>query len=640
MFRPAGTLAGKGKIMSTNLIRLRRPAVAAALGLVLQPALAVPVDDEAAIVVTAERIPLPIRESTGDISIISTEQISAAGQSTITDLLRALPGVEISAQGGPGQPATVFLRGANSNHTVVLIDGVRQTNLNFGLASLQSLPLSAIDHIEVLRAPASSLYGADAIGGVIQILTRAGSTSKGLNAEAGIGEKGQQRMSVAYAGTNGGLSWGIAAGGEAASGFDATLPTNFAHYPDADARKQRFAQVSLDYQLSADHEVDLKWLDSTNRVGIDAEFPPFVTSPNARTVQNISNLALKLRSQLAPSWTSTLQFGENRDHFRFEQTNSFDEVLFNRTRSYSWQNDFIFGAHQALFALERQQQSIDSNATAYGAHERITNSVLAGYRFRIGRHQARLNLRRDDVRRGDGATSGNVGYSAKLAPGWTVDAQYGTAFKLPTFNDLYYIDPFGGFVANPALTPEHSRTTEIGLIKNGAGERLSLYWFGGVITNLIANFDPDGFLGPLPGTVINTGRATIRGITGGYSKGWANWKLRGELSMQDARDDASGDRLPRRARQHGSIALDRDWGRWLAGAEVVAQGDRYDSLPNQAQGRLAGYGLTNLHASYKFDRDWSFFARWNNVFDRRYELAKGYAAPGANLFIGVRFNEH
>lgn len=619
-------------------IRSTPTALAVALSIVAPHVSAVPVEDEAAIVVTASRIPQPIRESTGDISIITREQIATAGQSTVTDLLRTLPGVEISSQGGPGQPATVFLRGANSNHTVVLIDGVRQTNLNFGLASLQSLPLSVIDRIEVLRAPASSLYGADAIGGVIQIFTQAGDTTPGFRAEVGFGEKGQRRITAGYTGKAGDLAWSIATGEDGSRSFDATTTANFAHHPDKDSNKQNFAQINLDYQLGADHQIGLKWLDTNNRNDIDVEFPPFVTAPSARSIQNISNLVLKQKSQFTPYWTSTLQFGENHDRFRWERTNSFDETVINKARLYSWQNDFSFGAHQFLAALERQEQTITSDATAYGAHARTTDSLLAGYRFKSGPHQLRLNLRRDDIRDYGGETSGNLGYSYRFAPGWTFDAQHGKAFKMPTFNELYYIDPFGFFLSNPTLRPEHSRTSEIGLIRQGAGERMSAYLFRNRITDLIVNFDPDGFLGPLPGTVINTGQATIKGLTFGYSRNWDGWKLRAELTLQDARDDISGDRLPRRARHHGSFALDRDFGNWLAGAELVGQGDRYDSLPNSPQNRLAGYGLVNLHARYKLDDNWSLFARWNNVLDRQYELAKGYPTPGANLFVGVRLS--
>ena len=587
------------------------------------------------VVVTATRSPVPLAETTGDVSVIDAAQIAAAGQSTLLELLRTLPGVEVSSQGGPGQPATVFLRGANSNHTVVLIDGVRQTSLNLGLGSLQSLPLAAVERVEVLRAPASGLYGADAVGGVIQVFTKAASGGNGVS--VGVGDYGRRRADVNLAGNVDGLRWGVSVGEDRSSGFDAVLPSNFAHHPDHDAHKQQALQASLAKDFSEQLGLSLKWLSASNRTGIDAEFPPYSSAPNARSKQDISNLALVVTSRLHKNWLSTLQLGENRDTFRWQDTLSFDDRIENTTKLVSWQNDLDFGAHRLRLGVENQQQDVRAEATAYGQHERTTRSVLAGYQVASDGHTLRADLRQDRIAGYGDVNSGNLGYSLRLAPQWVADVRWGKAFKLPTFNDLYYVDPWGYFVPNAKLTPETGRTLEAGLIHQTAKTRVGLHVFSSRIEDLIINYDADGFMGPQPGTVINAGLAKIHGLTADAHMTLTAWALRGALTWQDARDATTDQRLPRRARVHGSLIAERNYGVWHAGVELLAQGTRFDSLPNSEAGELAGYAVTNLRVAYVPNQTWSVQARWNNVFDKTYALAQGYPTPGSNVFVDLRF---
>ncbi len=615
-------------------------ALAVSINLAYSPFAAAALPELGSVVITASRSPQPLETLTGDFSVIDAEQIATSGQSTVVDLLRSLPGVEVSSQGGPGQPATLFLRGANSNHTVVLIDGVRQTTLNIGLGSLQSLPLGAIERIEILRGPASGLYGADAIGGVIHIISKAaGSSEKPLagTVSAGAGSNGQQRADVVLSGRQNAVSWMLNVGEERSKGFDATTRKNFAHDPDDDAQRNRYLNLNLALDLSENHRLDMKWLDTRNHVSIDSEFPPFVTAPKASATEQIENLSATLVSRLSSTWTSTLQLSQNTDRFRWDDTNSFDDQVINKADLISWQNDVVLGAHRLRLAAEQLDQSISSVASSYGKHERKTDSLLAGYVWQGAEREFRADLRHDRVVGFGNVDSGNLGASQRLTPNLTLDVRYGEAFKLPTFNDLYYVDPWGMFVPNPTLTPEKGRTVEAGLLGRWQGGDASVYLFQTRISNLIANVDPDGFLGPLPGTVANTGLAKIQGVSAHGGTVLSDWTLKAALTVQEARDAATDDWLPRRARIHGSASAERTSGALNYALEIQGQGKRFDSLPNGTNNSLDAYTLAHLRVRYALSPDLSLNARINNLFDTAYELAQGYANPGRNVFVGLSY---
>ena len=614
--------------------RNSRALVCAVLGF-SSAAMAQAVSDESPVIVTASRHAELLDAATADVSVIDAQTIAAAGQSTLIDLLRLLPGVEVVTQGGPGQPASIFLRGANSNHTVVLIDGVRQTSLNLGLGSLQSLPAGAIERIEVVRAPASGQYGADAVGGVIQVFTRAGQA--GTSAAIGAGSYGRRRADAALGTQGDGWRGGVSVAFDHSNGFDAVLPSNFAHHPDADSHEQRSVQANFSTTLGGRGELGIRALSARNDTDIDAEFPPYSSAPAARSRQDIRNLALVADVAVTEQWTTHLQMGENRDRYRWIDTLSFDDDIENTTRLVSWLNDVTVGKQRLRLGVEQQRQTLDAAATTYASHSRRTRSLLAGYHLDAGDMAAQFDLRRDSVPGIDTVTSGSLGLSHRLDAHWVVDARWGKAFKLPTFNDLYYVDPWGYFVANPALAPETAYTGELGVTRRAGATRVAARVFSSHIDGLIANYDPDGFLGPLPGTVVNTGKARIDGLSIDARLPLGDWQVTTAATWQYARDADSGERLPRRARAHGSVTLSRSVGEWQLAAELAAQGARFDSLPNSAAGRLGGYAIANLRAQRQLTPSWSMLARWNNVFDKSYALAKGYPVPGDNLFVELRY---
>src|SRR6266581_120521 len=242
---------------------LHRVAAVATAGLVVQVAyaqVATPSVPKAAlldpIVVTAARSAQPLSELLADLTIIGPEEIARAGQSSVAELLARQPGVEISTSGGPASTTAVFLRGANSNHTLVLIDGVRIASSTAGTASFEAIPVEQIERIEILRGPASSLYGADAVGGVIQIFTKRGEQDGGvrLNASAGYGSYDTAKLAAGAAGGTGPWTYALQLGAARSEGFNAIWnPANFSYNPDRDGYRSGSASGSLVYSVTPEH---------------------------------------------------------------------------------------------------------------------------------------------------------------------------------------------------------------------------------------------------------------------------------------------------------------------------------------------------------------------------------------------------
>jgi vitamin B12 transporter len=221
--------------------------------------------------------------------------------------------------------------------------------------------------------------------------------------------------------------------------------------------------------------------------------------------------------------------------------------------------------------------------------------------------------------------TGALGYAFALAPEWRLRASAGNAFHAPTFNDLYF--PFFG---NPNLQPEQGTSWEVGADYRTATQRVSATFFDNHISDLIV-FDAATF------QPMNVSAATIQGIELAYDGVVRGVELRARLTFQDPENDNTGAQLPRRARIFGNAGIARAFGNFSFGGEAVGASYRYDSIDQNPSTRMGGYVLVNLLASYKISRDWRVDLRWNNVFNKNYELAIGFNTPGSNAFVWLRY---
>jgi vitamin B12 transporter len=571
------------------------------------------------IVVTASRVPTSMSELASDVGVIRAEAVRAAGARSLTEFLQGQPGIEITAQGGLGSQSGLFIRGANSNHTLVLLDGLRVNSASAGLTALEHIPLGQIERIEILRGPASSLYGADAIGGVVQIFTRSGSSRTGPWLEAGAGSFGAYSLTGGYARGVGDTRFALFLGRTASDGFDATRPGTWGHEPDDDGYRNNHSSLRLEHAFTREHRLELHGFLADARTEFDSS-----PSIDATQKQRLSTQALTSRNRFRPGWESTLRLAQSRDRLR-DLSN--DTRFETRQDQLQWQNDLRLTVGDLLLALERTEQEV-SGSTAYTVDQRDVDAALVGYRVSLGDHAWQLNLRHDDDSQFGGHATGSFTYAYLLGPEWRLNLGYGTAFKAPTFNDLYWpVSP--GYQGNPNLDPERSRQGEIGLRWQRGEHALSAHYFQNRVDDLIAYVFP---------TMQNVREARIEGLSLRGETRMGGWRLAASLDLQSPEDADTGKRLPRRAREHGSLTISRALGAWDLRAELIAAGTRYDDLDNTR--RLDAYALVNLGADYRLGEDLRLSARLNNAFDEQYELAGGYNTPDRNFFIGLQYQPH
>jgi vitamin B12 transporter len=583
------------------------------------------------VIVTAARIPQRVDDVLADMTVIEKEEIERAGQSTLVELLQMQPGVEISSNGGAGKASSIFLRGTNSDHVVVLVDGLRINSATLGTTSFENLPLGQIERIEILRGPASSLYGADAIGGVIQIFTKR--AEKGINYSAflGYGSYNTKRAEANVSGGNDNTRFSVNASGLKTNGFSAkNVTTGFD--ADADPYHNLALTASLTQKVAEGHELEAQFFQSKGRSDYDCNKSICVID------QTLRSYGLTSRNRFLPFWNSTLKLGLGVDDSTDQAGTAFSAFR-TEQRQATWQNDFTLPLGMLTLAYDRLEQEV-SGTTNYTVKARDNNGWLASYLADIGAHSVQASLRHDDNSQYGQHTTGGLGYGYRITPQWRATASFGTAFKAPTFNQLYFPN-FG----DPTLQPETSRNREIGLRYDNSIVKAGLTVFDNQIKNLIEFSGPATAGCTLGGFCpVNVGKAEIRGAT--FDGGWwinDHWTLRGNFTVQSPEDDATNKLLIRRGHRHGAMDLSWRSGAWQFGAETTAVSKRYNNATNTK--RMEGYALVNLTASYAFYPDWMLEARANNIFDKDYVLAytgntatsAAYETPGANVFVGIRW---
>jgi vitamin B12 transporter len=576
------------------------------------------------VIVTATRSPQLQRDVLSDTVTLDAEDISRSGAGSITDLLQRQRGIEIARNGGPGTNSSVYLRGANANQTVVLVDGVRIGSITSGTASWSGIPLQAIERIEIVYGPMSSLYGADAIGGVVQIFTRKGQGGLALDAGVLAGTYGTRSGTAGISGSAGAFNYALSAGKERADGFSATLPTSTSYNQDDDGYDRKHANGQLAWQVAQGHELGIQFLHSDQEADYDSG-----TKVRAWSTQKLDTAALYSRNRLSDAWQMTTQAAQSRDKSgSFAATAS---QIDTKQTQFSWQNDIALGADSLQLLAEHRKEEIESNTAAL-VRERSTTSWAASYNMKRGDHLLAAAARNDDSSQYGSKSTGSLGYGYRITPGLRVNASYGTSFRAPTFNELYY--PGYGL---PANRPEEGRNREIGIHFEQGGTSLGATAYRNKLTDLLVNIAPCPLPGFRFGCAYNVNQATLEGISlSARQQLGSNFTLSASADLQNPRDDISGKLLVRRAKRHGNVALEYTAGSLSTGAEWQLSGYRFDDTANR--NRLGGYGLLNLYAAWEFDRSWTATLRWNNVADKHYELARNYATAGSTVYAGLRYS--
>lgn len=580
------------------------------------------------IMVTATRQPMRTSELLSDVTVVGPEELLQAGQSSLGDVLARQPGIEFYTSGSNGATGSVFMRGTSSGHTLVLIDGLRVGSASLGQMSAWSrIPASQIERIEVLRGPASSLYGSDAIGGVIQIFTRQGDGPFRANGEVGAGSYDTSSASAGFSGSQQGWRYALNAATYQTEGFNSIKnPKNAAYNPDRDGFESKSVSGNLAYSFAKGHEAGASVFYSDGESKYDSGTSKVTAAKDYRNQQAVSSFGSYLKNAVTQDWTSTLRLGHSTDDSK-NTTNGVQNSLFRTDQAqYFWQNDIQTGFGNFLLGIERLDQSVTGTGR-YRVDQRTIDSALAGWSGSYEAHRVQANMRHDSNSQFGDKTTGSLAYGYRLSPNWRANVGYGTAFKAPSFNDLYYPLTFG-YQGNPNLLPESSRNREASLHYERGLHHVSLTWFLNRVENLISW---SGVKQP-----VNVGNARLEGTTLAYDGQVGKFNVQANYNYLDPRDADTGRQLARRATNYGAASLGQQLGPWEWRVEMQASDRRFDTDANTR--KMSGYALANLYGAYRFRDDWSVFARINNVFDRDYEVAADFATSGTNAFVGVRYS--
>ncbi len=635
---------------------MQRPhLIATAFAVLVASVPALAADDDATIVVTATRIPTRASEVLSDVTTLTRDDIEQAGDATLPELLNSLPGIQVSAGGGRGATGTFSLRGTNSAHTLVLIDGQRVSSATVGTTAIEHLPVEQIERIEVLRGPASSLYGADALGGVIQIITRRREGKPAPEIVVGAGRYDTTVGSIAYGGRSGDTRFHIQAGEERSKGFsdvkEAKGGTYDMYNPDRDGYDNQNLTVSIEQQLSAGlaigadyfHTRGEKHFDSTN---CSSTYPwPCTADFDNRLRQTLDSLGVHADYHVTDAWTTSLRIGQSRDrltNWQFDPVGSIvtEPQYETRDNQATWQNDIAAAGGKLMAAAEWRGVHVDSTQPL-DEHDQNTMAFILGYQKWLGDHSLQASGRSDSISRLGRHNTGSLAYGYRFADRWIARGSIGTAFHAPTFNDLYWpLDTVNFYQGNPDLKPERARNRDLGVTYEALGVSANATLYYNSITDLI-----DYVPGTAPtyiGTMDNVSSATIKGASFQYQRASGDWHWLAAYDVLSARDDATGKVLQRRAPRSGSFEVRYHLERLNVGTQLRAVSRRFNDRSNSQT--LGGYAVVNLSADYRINGDWSVNARLDNLFDKDYVVVRStmapyndYAVAGRSLFVGLRY---
>ncbi len=576
------------------------------------------------VVVTATRTAQSAEATLASVSVITRRDIEQLQAQSLSDVLRGVAGLTFSNNGGAGKATSVFLRGTNADHVLVLVDGIKVGSVTLGTASFQDIPVAQIERIEIVRGPRASLYGSEAIGGVIQIFTRKGGGALTPQASFTAGSYGTYNTAVGVSG-GGEQSWfNATVNQQNIQGFNACRGSLtggcYVIEPDKDGYHNTSVGLRGGYRFDSGATADINALQAESRTKTDGSI---FAGNQAKSLQQVLGGALKFAPMQV--WNVTLRGGRSQDYSDIFFNGLYIDRYNTRRDSLTWQNDLAVNEHQMLTAgLDFQQDAVQSSRV-YTQTARSNRALFGQYQGNFGAHSLQMSVRRDNNQQFGGHNTGGLGYGLDLNDATRLTVSYGTAFKAPTFNQLYY----PGF-GSPTLRPELARSLEMGVTGSSKQVKWSLNAYQTDITDLIGF---DALFKP-----VNINKARLTGLEGQFKTQWAGWDFNTTLTVQDPRQTSgvnTGKLLNRRATEMMRVEVARDFGAYRLASSLYAEGRRFDNLANTQ--KLGGYGLLDLRAEYRVAADWQLMGGIDNLLDKQYETAQFFNQPRRGLYLTLNY---
>ncbi len=593
------------------------------------------------IIVTANRTANTVDETVVPVSIITREDIERTQATSVLDILRTTPGISFTTNGGFGSTSGISLRGTNTNHVLYLIDGVPVGSATNGSTSIEYLPISQVERIEIVRGPRSSLYGSDAIGGVIQIFTTK-HTQKKMTASIGYGSDNTQEATISYADGNKTSQFSAGLSVFDTDGYDFYGRDSSGNANTQDEDDDAYKNYAL--SLSGRHLItpDLKLSGFYLRSQGESDFDGYIDkSTHTDFTEQVASGTLDY--SVTKDWNSLLTISRSYD----KQYNNLykppakgfffvdPKTKFNtQTDFVNWQNDIVVRDSDLLtLGLDYKNDEVDSSTT-YSEDSRWNKAFYSQYLYYGDVFDTQLSWRYDDNENFGSHNTWSVGTGFSLDEHVRVTTSYGTAFKAPTFNDLYWpADAF--FKGNPDLKPEESRSFDFGVEITTGQTVWTAHYFDTKINNLITYISSF----PAISMMENVNEAAIDGFELGVTTDIYGWTVNANASFINPIDEETGLMLARRSKRNLNVSIDKSTGAFSYGASLIASSERYNNSGERE--RLSGFGLMNLRTAWQLDKHWTVRAKIDNLFDKEYVLTKqagfDFRQPDRFVFTSIHY---
>ncbi|MDH3547179.1 MAG: TonB-dependent receptor [Gammaproteobacteria bacterium] len=560
------------------------------------------------IIVTATRTEIPLDDAIVPVTVITREDIELSLATDLAELLRFEAGIDIGRNGGPGQATSIFIRGTESNHTLVLVDGVRINPGTLGGAAIQHIAPETIERIEIVKGARSALFGTDAIGGVINIITRRAQNAY-LEGSLGTGSFDTQSGYVSGGNHGDNSEFGITLNLQTSDGYaPRTEPSIKRGYENRSANlyaARRFGRT----------DISVRHWQTEGTV----EYLDFFLTPVDQDFRN-SSTALEMNSKLYDRGASKLVLAYIEDSILQNQVDDFVE---SDRVSFDWQYSYAFANHALTGGFFSIEETASTLSFGSGFEEDTSSrAVFVQDQWSRGRHRTFAALRQTDHETFGKHTTWNAEYAFAINADWTLNAGFGHAFRAPDATDRY------GFGGSPDLKPEIADEAQLGLrYAPASSHSFDLELYSNDIEDLI-EFDLQTF------ALENINRAEIRGAQLGYEYRGESFVFRAEFVKQKADNATTATRLLRRAEESLSVSYTQDIGQHRLGLAIIANGDREDF----GGVRLAGYVLANLTGQIRLNDDWNVNARIENLLDAEYQTAADFRMQERSGFIELKFH--
>ena len=577
------------------------------------------------IFVTAARAEQPVQETLASVTTFTANDIELSQSTDLGDLLAGTAGIDVTDNGGRGAVTSVGIRGFSSDSTLVLVDGVRISSATTGTAAFQNIPVENIERVEIVRGPKSALYGADAIGGVIQIFTK---TEIAPYVRLGIGSHETFEAAAGTSYNKDGSNVAIALTLEDSQGFSRIDPpaTVFDFFTGEEIPNPSFEANSDDDGFD---EIGLS-ITASQEAGAARVYTNHLLSTGSTEFDSggddstdFFNLASTLGVDIALSTVVNLDINVGYAADESETFSAFSSEFNTNRLSANTKLDYsINDNHLLIFGYDFFDDRVDSTSS-FVESSRDNQALYVQYLGDVGDISFQAGLRVDDNEAFDENTTGNLSVGYALTDKITLGVSYGTAFRAPTFNDLFFPETdFSGFIfsGNPELEPEESETIEF--LARGAflafDWSVSLYQTNA--DNLIVGSVFVEDLGI--NTSLNVNEAEVQGAEATIGYEVAGWRADAEITFTSAEDEATGERLPSQPERQAKVSVSKKFGAFDTAISLVAQGDRIS-----AGTELGGYGVVNLRTQYALTENLSISASIRNLFDNEYTLINGFSGP-------------